>query len=114
MRENPDIRMTQRDSSTAPDATARLMLVLLGLGWGLSWPAMRIALMEVPPFSMRVATMLIGAVTLGLMTALRRRSFALRTLTSAAHVLVAGVFNIVAFSIFTPFAQLYAATSRVA
>src|ERR1700724_1238022 len=65
MRENADIRMTQRDSSTAPDATARLMLVLLGLGWGLSWPAMRIALLEVTPFSMRVATMLIGGVVLG-------------------------------------------------
>jgi len=94
-------------------ATARLMLVALSLGWGVTWSTMRIALMEVPPFSMRVASMAIGALTLGLLTWLRRRSFALHTPTAAAHVVVAGIFNVVGFSLFTPFAQLYAATSRV-
>ncbi len=94
-------------------ATARVMLVLLSLGWGVTWSTMRIALMEVPPFSMRVASMAIGAVTLGLLTWSRRRSFALHTPVAAMHVVVAGFFNVVAFSLFTPFAQLYAATSRV-
>jgi drug/metabolite transporter (DMT)-like permease len=69
--------------------------------------------MEIPPFSMRVATMFIGAVTLWLLTRLRRRSFALRSPTVVAHVVAASFFNVVAFSIFTPFAQLHAATSRV-
>ena len=96
------------------DTTARLMLVLLSLGWGTTWPMMRIVLDEVPPFSMRVATMVIGAVTLARADdALRRRSFALHSRVAAAHVVVAGLFNIVSFSILTPFAQLYAATSRV-
>jgi drug/metabolite transporter (DMT)-like permease len=95
------------------NTTARLMLVLLSLGWGTTWPMMRIALDEVPPFSMRVATMVIGAVTLGVMTVARRRSFALHSRVAAVHVTVAGMFNIVSFSILTPFAQLYAATSRV-
>ena len=81
------------------DTTARLMLVLLSLGWGMSWPMMRIALDEVPPFSMRVATMAIGAVTLAALTALRRRSFALHSRVAVAHVVVAGLFNIVSFSI---------------
>jgi drug/metabolite transporter (DMT)-like permease len=93
--------------------TARLMLVALSLGWGVTWSTMRIALMEIPPFSMRVATMFIGAVTLWLLTRLRRRSFALRSPTVVAHVVAASFFNVVAFSIFTPFAQLHAATSRV-
>ena len=95
------------------DMTARLMLVALSLGWGVTWSTMRIALMEIPPFSMRVATMFIGAVTLWLLTRLRRRSFALRSPTVVAHVVAASFFNVVAFSIFTPFAQLHAATSRV-
>jgi drug/metabolite transporter (DMT)-like permease len=99
--------------TASPDTTARLMLVVLSLGWGVTWSTMRIALMEVPPFSMRVVSMLLGAMTLGVLTALRRRSFALRTPTAAAHVVAASFFNVVAFSIFTPFAQLYAATSRV-
>ena len=105
---------SQRPTDKSTDlATARLMLVLLSLGWGVTWSTMRIALMEVPPFSMRVASMAIGALTLGLLTWSRRRSFALHTPTAAAHVVVAGFFNVVAFSLFTPFAQLYAATSRV-
>jgi len=95
------------------DMTARLMLVALSLGWGVTWSTMRIALMEIPPFSMRVATMFIGAVTLWLLTRLRRRSFALRNPTVVAHVVIASFFNVVAFSIFTPFAQLHAATTRV-
>jgi drug/metabolite transporter (DMT)-like permease len=93
--------------------TARLMLVLLSLGWGVTWSTMRIALMEVPPFSMRVVSMLLGAATLWLLTSLRRRSFAVRTPTAIVHIIVASFFNVVAFSILTPFAQLYAATSRV-
>jgi drug/metabolite transporter (DMT)-like permease len=97
----------------SPDMTARLMLVMLSLGWGVTWSTMRIALMEVPPFSMRVATMFIGAATLWVLTRARRRSFALRSPTVVAHVVAASSFNVVAFSIFTPFAQLYAATSRV-
>jgi drug/metabolite transporter (DMT)-like permease len=103
--------MAKPDAS--PDMTARLMLVLLSLGWGVTWPMMRIALDEIPPFSMRVATMLLGAVTLGLLIVLRRRSFALQGAAAVAHVTVAGLLNIVSFSILTPFAQLYAATSRV-
>jgi drug/metabolite transporter (DMT)-like permease len=97
----------------SPDATARLMLVLLSLGWGTTWPAMRIALDEVPPFSMRVATMLVGALTLAALTLLMRRTFALRGRRAVVHVGVAGMFNIASFTVLTPFAQLYAATSRV-
>jgi drug/metabolite transporter (DMT)-like permease len=74
---------------------------------------MRIALDEVPPFSMRVATMLVGALTLAALTLLMRRTFALRGRRAVVHVLVAGLFNIVSFTVLTPFAQLYAATSRV-
>jgi len=93
--------------------TARLMLVLLSLGWGVSWSTMRIALVEMPPFSMRVATMLVGALTLGSLTALARKGFVLRGATVWAHVLTSAFFNIVGFCVLTPFAQLLAATSRV-
>ena len=45
----------------ATDTTAKLMLVALSFAWGLTWPAMRIALDEIPPFSMRVVTLALGA-----------------------------------------------------
>ena len=39
---------------------ARLMLILLCLGWGITWPMMRIALTDIPPFSMRVGSLLLA------------------------------------------------------
>ncbi|HLH89526.1 MAG TPA: DMT family transporter [Xanthobacteraceae bacterium] len=95
------------------DNTARLMLVVLSLGWGTTWPVMRIALDQVPPFSMRVATMFCGATMLMLLALLGRRTLALRGRRAALHVAVAGLFNVVSFTVLTPFAQLHAATSRV-
>ena len=102
-----------RRGPASPDNTARLMLAVLSLGWGSTWPVMRIALNEVPPFSMRVATMCVGALTLAVLTLVGRRSFALRGKWAAVHVIVAGFFNVVSFTVLTPFAQLHAATSRV-
>jgi drug/metabolite transporter (DMT)-like permease len=89
------------------------MLVVLSLGWGTTWPVMRLALNVVPPFSMRVATMFFGALTLALLALFGRRSLALRGRRAVLHVVVAGLFNVVSFTVLTPFAQLHAATSRV-
>ncbi len=97
------------------DATkARIFLVLLCLGWGTTWPMMKIALDEIPPFSMRVASLMLGAVTLTLLSLLQGRSLRIPPFRTLAHLCAASLFNIVAFSVFTPFAQMSAATSRVA
>jgi drug/metabolite transporter (DMT)-like permease len=99
----------------APEALrARLLLVVLCLGWGTTWVTMRVALTEVPPFSMRVATLLLGAAVLTAAALLQRRSFVIASRRTWAHICVASLFNIVAFSVLTPFAQLAAETSRVA
>ena len=99
--------------TASSDNTARLMLVVLSLGWGTTWPVMRIALNTVPPFSMRVATMFCGALTLALLALFGRRTLALRGRRAVLHVVIAGLFNVVSFTVLTPFAQLHAATSRV-
>jgi len=49
---------------TAGDTLARLMLVALCLLWGVTWPAMKIALIEIPPLSMRTLTAAAGGLTL--------------------------------------------------
>ena len=52
-------------ANTLSDAAkARLLLVVLCIGWGTTWVTMRIALEEIPPFSMRVATLSLGALVL--------------------------------------------------
>ena len=51
-------------SNLSDAAKARLLLIVLCLGWGTTWVTMRMALEEIPPFSMRVATLSLGAFVL--------------------------------------------------
>ena len=97
------------DNATA----AILMLVVLSVGWGSTWPIMKIALLEIPPLSMRMATAGVGAATLFAIAGLSRRGLFIARGRARLHIVVASVFNVVGFSLFTAFAQLTAATSRV-
>jgi drug/metabolite transporter (DMT)-like permease len=102
-------------ASTVSDAAkARLLLVVLCLGWGTAWVTMRIALEEIPPFSMRVGTLGLGAAVLTIFAKLQGRTLTISSRRTWVHICVASLFNIVAFSVLTPFAQLAAETSRVA
>ncbi len=106
-------REGMRAAKGAGDVQARLMLVALCLIWGFTWPAMKIALNEIPPLSMRTATAGIGAFTLLLICLVGRRSLRVPTSKAWAHVVVASILNVVGFSLFSAFAQIAAATSRV-
>ena len=83
----------------SPDMTARLMLVLLCLGWGLSWSAMRIALDEVSPWSMRLIGYCIGAVTLLVLIKAQGRSLVIPPGRNRWHLLAAAAFVVVAFGV---------------
>ena len=98
----------------ATDTTAKLMLVALSLAWGLTWPAMRIALDEVPPFSMRVVTLALGAGALFIVVRLQGRSFALGGVKNCGHLIVSGILNILSFSLLSVIAMMFTATGRVA
>jgi drug/metabolite transporter (DMT)-like permease len=98
----------------AADVQARLMLLSICLIWGLTWPAMKIALYDMPPLTMRTLTAGFGALGLLLICLVQRRSLYVRPGKDWAHVFVAGVLNITAFSLFSAFAQISAATTRVA
>jgi drug/metabolite transporter (DMT)-like permease len=95
-------------------AKARVMLVLLSLSWGVTWPIMRIALEEIPPVSMRTGTAAFGAAILFAFAWLGRRALSIPPGVARVHIFVAGLLNIVGFSLFSAFAQLNAMTSRVA
>ena len=91
------------------------MLVALSFAWGLTWPAMRIALDEIPPFSMRVVTLGLGAGALfsgravaGTFVRARRRRRMSRISSSAA------ILNVLSFSLLSVIAMMFAATGRVA
>lgn len=90
------------------------MLVLLCLVWGVTWPIMKIALDEIPPFSMRTLAAGLGAVTLYAFCRFMGRSFHVPNAKAWTHIIIASLFNIVGFSVCAAFAQIAAATSRVA
>ena len=98
----------------ASDIQGRLMLVLLCLIWGVTWPAMKLALGGIPPLSMRTLTAALGALTLFLICLAMRRKFRLPGARAWGHVVIASLLNVVGFSLFSAFALIAAATSRVA
>jgi drug/metabolite transporter (DMT)-like permease len=98
----------------SPHLKARLMLVVLSLVWGLTWPAMKIALSGIPPFTMRVASIAVGTVALYVLARLQGTSLRVKGRFAWLHIFVISLLNIVLFSTCTVFAQLSAATGRVA
>lgn len=100
--------------ATRGDIQARLMLVVLCVFWGVTWPLMKVALNGIPPFSMRTCATGIGALTLLTVCFVMRRSLRVPNARAWGHLVVCSLLNIVAFSLLTAFAQLAAATGRVA
>jgi drug/metabolite transporter (DMT)-like permease len=95
-------------------AKARWLLVALCLAWGLTWPAMRIALVDMPPFTMRVFSALIGAISMSVLAALAGRPARIPPRQTWTYLLIVSFFNIILFSACVAFAQLYTLTGRVA
>lgn len=96
------------------DTTARLMLIALSFCWGLTWPAMRLALDEIPPFSLRVVTLALGGGALMLYAKFQGRSLATGSWTNRRHLVVSSILNVLSFSLLSVIAMMFAATGRVA
>ena len=96
-----------------PGVGAKFLLVLLSLVWGLSWPAVRIALDEVAPWTLRALSYGVGTVFLFALLRLRGRPASLPVGPVYLHVAVSALLNIFGFGLITTFAQLNALTSRV-
>lgn len=96
-----------------PGVGARLLLVLLSLAWGLSWPAVRIALDEVAPWTLRALSYGVGSVFLFVFLRLTGRKASLPFGPVYVHVIVSALLNVAGFGLITTFAQLNSLTSRV-
>jgi len=96
------------------DTTAKLMLVALGFCWGLTWPAMRLALDEIPPFSMRVVTLGLGGGALMIYAWLRGYPLTPGSWKNRGHLIVSSILNVLSFSLLSVIAMMFAATGRVA
>jgi drug/metabolite transporter (DMT)-like permease len=98
-----------------PSAPARSLLLvpLLGLLWGFNWPAVRISLTEIAPWTLRAGGMTFAG--LALVAVALGRGVSLKVLRAHwPRLVLAGILSIAAFNILLAFAQLMAPTSRAA
>ncbi len=90
-----------------------LIAPLLALAWGLNWPAIKIILATVPPFTLRGIGLTGGALLLALVALAQGKR--LRPPPGAwPGIAVGGVLTVAAFNFCTAFAQLHTTTSRAA
>lgn len=86
---------------------------LLAVAWGLNWPAVKIMLSALPPFTMRVWGLgAAGLLMLGV--ALLQRKSLVPPRHGWLGMFVSGLLSVAAFNLFTTFAQLNTTTSRAA
>lgn len=93
---------------------ARLLLVLLSFAWGINWPAMRLALIELSPWTLRFVGFSLGTIFLFAVIILQRRKWRIPFGRQWAHIFVSALLNSWLFGIFSSYAQIAANTSRVA
>ena len=91
----------------------RLIPVLLALAWGLNWPAVKIMLAVLPPFTLRALGLGGGALLL-LALALLQGKAPWPPRAGWPAVWVGGVLTVAGFNFCTAFAQLSTSTSRAA
>ena len=96
-----------------PEGSARLLVPVIGVLWGLNWPAVRLSLDSLPPWTMRALGLGAGALALFAVAGLGKRTLAVPR-SARIHVAVTGLLNIGAFNVLLAFAQLSTATSRAA
>ena len=102
-----------QDAPGRADIGARLMLVILCLIWGVTWPIIKLALDGIPVLSMRTCSLGLGAATLFVVCVVKRHSFRVSTAKAWTHMAIASLLNIAAFTLLTSFAQVITTTSRV-
>lgn len=86
---------------------------LLAIAWGLNWPAVKIMLSIIPPFSARALGLGLGVVLLAGLALLRRTPLWPQRAAWPA-IWVGGLLTVAVFNICTAFAQLTTSTSRAA
>ena len=101
--------------SAAPVSARGLWWIppLLALFWGLNWPAVKVALGALPPFTLRAVGLGSGALLLLLWLAWRRQPL-LPPRAAWPGVLLSGLLTIAVFNLATAWAQLNTSTSRAA
>lgn len=90
-----------------------LLMVTIALGWGLNWPAMKVALIEIPPWTFRLLCIVIAAGALLLLTVLRGERARL-PLRQVPMVTLIALFAVTGWQMLSAFGLLYIGSGRAA
>ncbi|MGF7160305.1 drug/metabolite transporter (DMT)-like permease [Rhodoligotrophos appendicifer] len=86
-------------------------VLILAVFWGLNWPAVKIVLNEISPWTFRAIALTLAGLALAV-TALIRGDRLSVSRREIAPLLLAGLLTIAGFNLFLAYAQLLAPTSR--
>jgi drug/metabolite transporter (DMT)-like permease len=90
---------------------ARLLVVLMGVAWGMNWIATRVILEALSPWSLRVVGVGLGALVLMIAAAVSRTNLSVPR-GAWLKLTIAAFFNVGIFNICSAYSQVYGTTSR--
>jgi drug/metabolite transporter (DMT)-like permease len=90
-----------------------LIVVLIGLLWGLNWPAVKFMLTEMPPLTIRAIAFPCAAVLLTLVCYLKGERLRPAS-TDIVPIMITGLFLIFGFNVSTTLGQILTETSKAA
>jgi drug/metabolite transporter (DMT)-like permease len=104
--------MPQRTAGAgSPSGSDVALIAVIGVLWGLNWPAVKFILGEVEPWTLRAVALGTGAVGLAVLARARGASLAVPE-GQAVRLVLAGLFSVFAFNQLTAFGQLLTDTSK--
>lgn len=90
---------------------ARLLVVLMGVAWGMNWIATRVILEALSPWSLRVVGIGLGALVLMIAAAVSRTNLSVPR-GAWLKLTIAAFFNVGIFNVCSAYSQVYGTTSR--
>lgn len=90
---------------------ARLLVVLMGVAWGMNWIATRVILEALSPWSLRVVGVGLGTLVLMIAAAVSRTNLSVPR-GAWLKLTIAAFFNVGIFNICSAYSQVYGTTSR--
>ncbi len=89
------------------------LIVLIGVFWGLNWPAVKILVGEIPPFTLRAIGFVAAALVLAAV-ARARGEVLMPQRAEWPQLIAAGLLTIFGFNVLTAFGQLITETAKAA
>jgi drug/metabolite transporter (DMT)-like permease len=90
-----------------------MTVAMIGLLWGLNWPAVKFMLTELPPVTIRAVALTVAALVMGVIVRARGETL-VPARGETGPVVVAGLLTVFGFNVATTFGQMLTETARAA